>query len=65
MPDTPHIPTDDEIQEAARQLSAGGFNDEDPGLAAHANRLVAQAGTQGGQVVRRIAHAAAEQGRDR
>ena len=58
------IPTDDEIQEAARQLQAGGFNGEDPEKATYANRLVADAGAQGKEVAFRIMDAAADQRRE-
>lgn len=59
MPDA-RIPTDREIRQAARLLHEGGFNEADPQKAAYADRLVADAGTRGGQVAARILKAAAD-----
>ncbi|MEV0220873.1 hypothetical protein [Streptomyces sp. NPDC050704] len=64
MPGAGRIPTDAEIHEAARQLWAGGFNGKDPEKAAYANRLVDEAGSQGGQVSAMILGAAADQNRE-
>lgn len=60
MPGTGRIPTDAEIREAARLLWEGGFNGKDPGKAAYANRLVGDAGDQGGRVASQILYAAAD-----